>query len=73
MSNDGVNRDRMNAQGEQSRRDLLRVSAGAFALAASGLLLPTWDGEVGARDNRKRRRRNRRKNRNQPETGGPAT
>ena len=69
MSNDGVNRDRVVAQCEQSRRGLLRAGVGAFALAASGLLLPTWDDAVKARDNRKRRRRNRRKNGNQPETG----
>jgi hypothetical protein len=70
MSNDRVNRERMDAQGEQSRRDLLRVSAGAVVLAASGLLLPTLDGEVEARDKRKRRRRSRRKNGDQPGTGG---
>jgi hypothetical protein len=68
MSNDGENQGRMDEYEEHTRRDLLRFGAGAFALAASGLLLPTGDEAVEARGNR-HRRRNRRKNANQPMTG----
>lgn len=70
MSSDEMTRAQMNAQGEQSRRDLLRASAGAFALAAGGLLLPAWDDEVEGRGHRNRRRRKRRKNSEQSGTGG---
>ncbi len=59
----------MSEQAERSRRELLRVGAGAFALAASGLLTPTGDDKAEARDNQKRRRRRRRRNANQPATG----
>lgn len=60
----GVNHQ-MNGQSEQSRRDILRA-AGGFALAASGLFLPTFGDESEARNQKaqRRKRRQRRADRN---------
>lgn len=60
----------MNEQSDRSRRDLLRIGAGAFALAASGLLLPIGDEKAEGRGKQTRRRRRRRRNANQSATGG---
>lgn len=48
--------------GDVGRRDLVRMAAGGFVLAASGLLLPAVAGETTARGRDKRKRRRRRKN-----------